>query len=700
MTDLRQGIDMKTYMGLYTAIHNFCTADDSGKEIRNSDRTKKSHHFKEILYNYLTEYLKIHVGKIYRQSTEYTDMALLSFYIKEWNRYSTAAPYTNHLFRFLNRRFVHGQIHSGKKNIYDIYTLHLVQWREEILMSTQKSIVEIVLRLVEKQRNGETIDVKQLRSVFDSFVSLNINASSSTEAELPLYEDLLQMPLLVATAEYYRKESTSFLADADNSIGDYMKKAEARLDEEKERASLYLINKTIGPLTKTCEIVLIADHSQDIRKEFEFLLDQGRICDLTRMHRLLSRIPQGIDPLWNRFENYVREVGLSAIEKIATHDLKPELYIESLVDVYTQYKDLVDKAFAGASEFLCSMDNACRGFFNCNKVCRPGSATTAELLVQCLDRYLKRTSTTAGVFEQEDMEKHATQTETVLKYLEDKDVFHKFYWRMLAIRQLTVNSASEFAEISIIAKLKDVCGIEYANKLQRILQDMKTSKDLSTSFKKWKDDTTWYESDGSVGIDATFNVLSTGYTLLNPHPTAFTPPEVIIKASERFDTFYHTRHSGRKLNWIWQLCKGELRANYLKVHGGKTSPIFRVSAYQMAVLLLFNDSETLAYGDIEQATNLERSILNPRILVFLKMKVLTISPKGSPPGPGTTLSLNHGFKTKRLKVNFSLSIKSEQNREVKVTHRKIQEHRKLLMQVRYPFCESVTIQQYVYLLSQ
>lgn len=26
MTDLKKGMDMKTYMGLYTAIHNFCTA--------------------------------------------------------------------------------------------------------------------------------------------------------------------------------------------------------------------------------------------------------------------------------------------------------------------------------------------------------------------------------------------------------------------------------------------------------------------------------------------------------------------------------------------------------------------------------------------------------------------------------------------------------------------------------------------------
>lgn len=26
MTDLREGMDLKTYMGLYTAVHNFCTA--------------------------------------------------------------------------------------------------------------------------------------------------------------------------------------------------------------------------------------------------------------------------------------------------------------------------------------------------------------------------------------------------------------------------------------------------------------------------------------------------------------------------------------------------------------------------------------------------------------------------------------------------------------------------------------------------
>ena len=35
------------------------------------------------------------------------------------------------------------------------------------------------------------------------------------------------------------------------------------------------------------------------------------------MYSLLSRIPEGLDPLRTRFEEHVRKAGLSAIEKIA-----------------------------------------------------------------------------------------------------------------------------------------------------------------------------------------------------------------------------------------------------------------------------------------------------------------------------------------------------------------------------------------------
>ena len=54
-----------------------------------------------------------------------------------------------------------------------------------------------------------------------------------------------------------------------------------------------------------------------------------------------------------------------------------------------------------------------------------------------------------------------TSYETALslfRYIEDKDVFQKFYSRMLAKRLVAGHSASDDAEASMITKLKQACG--------------------------------------------------------------------------------------------------------------------------------------------------------------------------------------------------------------------------------------------------
>jgi len=71
---------------------------------------------------------------------------------------------------------------------------------------------------------------------------------------------------------------------------------------------------------------------------------------------------------------------------------------------------------------------------------------------------------------------------TVFKYVEDKDVFQKFYSRMLSRRLVNSTQASDEAETSMITKLKEACGFEYTNKLQRMFQDMGVSKDLEKAF--------------------------------------------------------------------------------------------------------------------------------------------------------------------------------------------------------------------------
>lgn len=73
---------------------------------------------------------------------------------------------------------------------------------------------------------------------------------------------------------------------------------------------------------------------------------------------------------------------------------------------------------------------------------------------------------------------------TVFKYIEDKDVFQKFYSKMLSTRLIRATSASDDAEGNMISKLKDACGFEYTSKLQRMFQDMALNKDLNTQFKE------------------------------------------------------------------------------------------------------------------------------------------------------------------------------------------------------------------------
>ena len=628
----------------------------------------------------LKTYLSKHLAEIHEKSISHVDEALLAYYIREWDRYTTAAKYINHLFRYLNRHWVKREIDEGKKDIYDVYTLHLVQWREELFSKVNVNVMAAVLTMVEKQRNGETIEQAQIKSVVDSFVSLGLDESDSTKPTLDVYRYHFEKPFLEATTTYYENESAQFVAE--NSVVEYMKKAETRLEEEKARVGLYLHPDIMTPLMKACLGVLVTGHSSLLRDEFQVLLDNDRQEDLARMYRLLARIVDGLEPLRTKFEAHVRKSGLAAVEKVALEgdNLEPKTYVDALLDIHTQYQNLVNDAFAGESEFVRSLDNACKEFVNRNKVCKTGSTRSPELLAKYSDALLKKSGKNA---EEADLEAALTQIMTVFKYIEDKDVFQKFYSRMLAKRLVHSSSASEDAETSMISKLKEACGFEYTNKLQRMFQDIQISKDLNTTYNDWQAKA-YDDDDIKKAVDSSYHVLGTGFWPLTPPATQFMPPQEIVKTYQRFQTFYFDKHSGRKLTWLWNLCKGEMRANYIK--SAKIPYTFMVSTYQMAILLLFNDADVVTYEDAYKATALSADWLDPSLGVFVKAKVLNVSPENAKPEPGTSYTLNYGFKSKRVKVNLNIAVKSEQKQEVEDTHKTIEEDRKLLMQVRIPWC--------------
>ena len=678
MTNLKDGVDMKSYMGIYTAVHNFCTSQKavaSGGGVIGGNAHRGAHLLGEDLYKNLRQYLKNHLEVLYVQSKGHVDEALLTYYIREWDRYTTAAKYVNHLFKYLNRHWVKREVDEGKKDVYDVYTLHLVSWRQVFFDKVHSSVMDAVLKMVKKQRDGETIEQSHIKSIVDSFVSLGLDETDTTKSTLDVYRFNFEKPFLDATTKYYEEESKQFVAQ--NPVVEYMKKAEARLQEEKDRVGLYLHQDIMNPLMKTCLGVLVTDHSTLLRDEFQVLLDTDRQEDLARMYKLLSRIIDGLEPLRTKFEAHVRKSGLAAVEKVAIEgeNMEPKTYVDTLLEVHSQYQQLVDNAFNGESEFVRSLDNACKEFVNRNKVCVTGSTRSPELLAKYTDTLLKKSGKSA---EEADLEASLIQIMTVFKYIEDKDVFQKFYSRMLAKRLVHSSSASEDAETSMIGKLKEACGYEYTNKLQRMFQDIQISADLNSNFKEWVSKAL-DEEDMKKTVDSNYHILGTGFWPLTAPATNFYPPADIVKTYDRFQSFYFDKHNGRKLTWLWQLCKGEIKANYIK--NSKIPYTFMVSTYQMAILLLFNDSDTVTYEDMQKATALSNEYLDPSLGVFVKAKVLLPSPENGKPEPGTSYSLNFNFKNKKIKVNLNISVKSEAKQEVEDTHKTIEEDRKLLMQV-------------------
>lgn len=600
---------------------------------------------------------------------------MLAFYIKEWGRYTVAAKYIHHLFRYLNRHWVKREIDEGKKNIYDVYTLHLVQWRKELFEKVNGKVMDAVLKLVEKQRNGETIEHSQIKQVVDSFVSLGLDEADPSKSTLDVYRYHFERPFLNATKDFYLAESKQFVAE--NSVVEYMKKAETRLAEEEERVRMYLHQDIAIPLKKTCNQALIADHSALLREEFQVLLDNDREEDMARMYNLLSRIPDGLDPLRARFETHVRKAGLAAVQKVQSSEgdkLEPKVYVDALLDIHTQYQGLVERAFKSEPEFTRSLDNACREFVNRNEVCKSGSSKSPELLAKYADMLLKKSSTS---IEESELEHTLDQIMTVFKYIEDKDVFQKFYSRMLARRLVNSNSSSDDAETSMISKLKEACGFEYTNRLQRMFQDMQISADLNKDFRAHLEGV-----ESTKVVDSTFAILGTSFWPLTAPSTDFSPPPEIAAEIERFVRFYKHKHDGRKLTWMWNLCKGEVRASYCKA--SKTPYTFQVSIYQMAILLLFNEKDNYSYEDMLSATQLSKEVLDQSLAVILKAKVLIMSgAAGEKPGPGKTFKLNYDFKSKKVRINLNIGGTKEAKQEEVETNKTIEEDRKLVLQVCY-----------------
>ncbi|KAK6057059.1 cullin family protein, partial [Cooperia oncophora] len=723
LTTSIKAVDAQSDPNISRSVYDFCTAVSVnanpgvvGRPTRSGARSSSHKNFSGEdgpvtgtdfvgveMYAKLTNFIESYVKARLEGARDLLGEDLLRYYTTQWSEFRFSSKVVDGIFSYLNRHWIKRELDEGNGNIYMIYTLALVIWKRSLFMESKERVTDAVLDLIRRERNGETICRKLIRDVTDCYVELGIeedetpdqvrSAQPNPNAKLKVYmvhgffelvelemensfyfRTIFEAKFLRETENYYANEAQVFLEH--NPLTEYMKKVERRLEDERARCDMYLHMATQEPLSKTCEKVLIEAQLELFQNEFGALLEANKDDDLARMYKLCERVEDGLNNLRSALESHITKEGLAAIAKVAdTAFTDAKLYVTTILAVHNRYSSLVGNAFQNESGFIQALDKAATTFINKNEVTARSTSQqmskSPELLAKYCDQLLRKSSKMPEENELEDM---LTQVMVVFKYIEDKDVFSKFYTKMFSKRLISETSASEEAEVSLINKLKQMCGFEYTNRLSKMINDTQISKDSCAEFRDYL-----ANRNVDLGIDFNMLILSSGSWPALPTLKMHLPQKLNV-AIEQFTAFYNSKHSGRKLTWVLSQSRGEIYA-----FGFGKKYVFTTTTAQMAVLLLFNDSVEYSIGSLILSLGMDKKTLSQVLISLVKNDVLKSSESldvSSEAKDTVVISLNQNYSNKKIKVDLSkMVMRTDTKQETETVQKNVDEDRKSVINV-------------------
>ncbi|KAJ0098298.1 hypothetical protein Patl1_22191 [Pistacia atlantica] len=369
----------KTWKILEHAIHEIYNHNDSGlnmEELYRNSYNMVLHKFGEKLYSGLVTTMTFHLTEICKSIEAAQGGLFLEELNRKWADHNKALQMIRNIFMYMDRTF----IPSTHKT--PVHELGLNLWRDVVINSSkiQTRLQDTLLELVRRERSGEVINRGLMRNITKMLMDLGS----------AVYQDDFEKHFLEVSADFYRLESLEFIESCD--CGEYLKKAERRLNEEIERVSHYLDVKSESKITNMAEREMIESHMQRVvhmeNSGIVNMLADDKYEDLGRIYSLFRQVPNGLILIRDVMTSYIRDSGVS----------------------------------------------------------------------------------------EEDVENVLDKVMMLFRYLQEKDIFEKYYEQHLA-KRLFAGKQSDDAERSLIVKLKTECGYQFTSKLEGILTDMKTSQD-------------------------------------------------------------------------------------------------------------------------------------------------------------------------------------------------------------------------------
>ncbi|KAK1423075.1 hypothetical protein QVD17_18369 [Tagetes erecta] len=564
----------------------------------------------------------------------------------KWVEHNKALRMICDILMYMDRSYVPG---SHKRPARE---LGLNLWRDNVIHLTgiQTQLQNTLLHLIHKERTGQVINRGIMRNTIKMLMDLGP----------PVYQVNFERPFLEASREFYKVESREFIECCD--CGNYLQRVEARLNEEMDRVSCYLNPKSEVKITNVVEKEMIANHmTRLVHMEHSGLVNMildDKYEDLRRMYNLFRPVPNGLSTIQEVMTSYLRETGIQLVndpEKLKD----PVEFVQGLLNKKDKYDKIITLAFNNDRNFQNAMNSTFEFFINCN----PQSHEYISLFVD--DKMRKDFK---GVSET-DVEVVLDKLMMVFRYLHEKDIFEKYYKQHLAKRLLSGKGTSEDAERSLVLKLKTECGYQFTSKLEGMLTDMKTSRDIIDGF---------YLNHGAELGDSPgllVQVLTTNSWPIQPSGTCNLPAE-LTSLCDKFRSYYLGTHSGRRLSWQTSMGTADIKVRF--VNGQRHE--LNVSTYQMCVLMLFNDTDQLTYTELERATgipslDLKRSLQS---MACVKGKnVLRKEPMSKDVKDGDVFFVNEKFTNKFFKVKIGTMItQNETEPEKHKIRERVEEDRK------------------------
>ncbi|KAI9493423.1 Cullin [Zychaea mexicana] len=591
---------------------------------------------------------------------------------------------------------------GGKYRKQNVQALALSLWKSNVLFTIrdryQNRLFYQVFEMIRRDRDGNEASHSTIKTVVTSLVQAN----AFTDQPLQLYIEEFERPYLVHTKRYFEAEAAREMAMG--NIGIFMTRAMERLQQEILRNNRYCHSTSHRRVVKEFEAQYIAAYQDRIVEQFRSMLLEERFKDCTMAYNLLTRIPDGLKSILSIYEDYVARLGKDILAKLGHSIPKiPKAYVDQLLSLHSKYYSVNSQVFASDPLFTAAVDKAFRTVVNDTQT-NP-SASGPETLARYCDMMMRKnagkkdvsaavvsssldptTTTTTNSnkkkanlrrFDAEDPtdpEEKLMKMIALFKYVEDKDIFQKFYSRMLAKRLIYSTSSSEELEMNMINRLKEICGVEYTSKLNKMFTDMSLSNDLNITFREYLKQNA---SKLNVGFD--IQVLTAGAWPLNQKDDGKATeankihiPAELEKSVSHFEAFYGQHHSGRKLLWQWNLARGELRLTYLD------RPYeIQMGLFQMVLLLLFNAQATLSVADMTHQSGLSELDTLRSIKPLMDLKLL--EPSDNEYNSNTHLSLNLAFTSKRTKIKVAAAAQTEQQ-ESQTARKAVDEDRRMYLQ--------------------